>query len=366
MEDASLYQRIAEAVRSDILAGRYKPGDRLPPVRLLCARWNCTPGTVQRAYRQLAREGLLVSRAGRGTRVAGEIPHARAQVEEALRRAGLVKRMETALLEALTAGYDLTEIQQAMDLAMDRWRTLSAAKPEPPGEVLRFVGSHDMVVNELAHHFFGRVIQHAGLQLSYTGSLGGLIALAEGRADLAGCHLWDAETGSYNLPFVRRVLPNQDAVVVTLAHRRQGLLVAPGNPRKIEDLADLAQPGIRFVNRQPGSGTRIWLDSALARQGIDPRQIEGYQDERLTHSDVARAVAEGEADAGLGLESAGRAFGLDFVFLLRERYDLILRPETAQNPALQALIQWLASESGKQFVASHAGYESQETGRFQT
>ncbi len=366
VEDSSLYQQIAETIRNDILTGRYKPGDRLPSVRQLCKSWGCTPGTVQHAYKELAREGLLVSQAGRGTRVASDIPHARAQAQETLRRASLVKRMEAVLLEALTAGFDLVEIQQAMDLAMDRWRALSAVRPEPTGEMIRFVGSHDMVVNELAHYFFGQVVQQARFQIAYTGSLGGLIALAEGRADLAGCHLWDMETGSYNIPFVRRLLPNQNITIVTLAHRRQGLLVAPGNPLAIHGLADLTRAGVRFVNRQPGSGTRVWLDAMLTRQGIDPQQIEGYQEERLTHSDVARAVAEGEADIGLGLENAGHIFGLGFVFLVRERYDLILRSETAQRPAVQALIQWLASELGRQFIANHVGYENQSTGCIQT
>ncbi len=365
VEDVSLYQQIAEAIRNDILAGRYKPGDRLPALRQVCKQWNCTPGTVQRAYQQLAREGLLVSQAGRGTRVAGVIPRGRAQVQETLRRAGLVKRMEATLLEALTAGYDLAEIQQAMDLAMDRWRALRATRPEPPGEAIRFVGSHDMVVNEIAHHFFGQVVPGASLQLTYSGSLGGLIALAEGRADLAGCHLWDAETGNYNIPFVHRLLPNQEITIVTLAHRRQGLLVAPGNPLGIEGLADLARPEVRYANRQPGSGTRVWLDAMLARQGIDPRQIRGYQDERLTHSDVARAVAEGEADVGLGLENAGHAFGLGFVFLLRERYDFVMRSATAQASPMAELIEWLASGTGKQFVADHVGYENEETGCLQ-
>ena len=135
----------------------------------------------------------------------------------------------------------------------------------------------------------------------------GLIALAEGKADLAGCHLWDAESDTYNIPFVHRLLPGKDVTIVTLAHRRQGLIVAPGNPHNIHDLADLTRPGIRFVNRQSGSGTRVWLDAMFSRQGIDPKKIDGYEDERMTHSDVARTVAEGSADVGLGLETAGQA-----------------------------------------------------------
>jgi putative molybdopterin biosynthesis protein len=297
--------------------------------------------------------------------VAGIVPQAKAQGQETLRRANLVNRMEGTLLEALTAGYDLNEIQQAMDLAMDRWRTLNSTRSAPVAEVVRFAGSHDLVVNDLAHFFFGQVIQGITLELSYNGSLGGLIALAEGKADLAGCHLWDTESDTYNIPFVRRLLPGQEVTIVTLAHRRQGFIVAPGNPLNIRDLADLARSEVRFVNRQAGSGTRVWLDAMLSGQGIHPNRIKGYSDERLTHSDIARAVAEGNADVGLGLEIAGRAFGLEFVFLNRERYDLVMLSETAYQPAIRKLIAWLGSETGKQFVSKHSGYESQETGTIQ-
>jgi molybdate-binding protein/DNA-binding transcriptional regulator YhcF (GntR family) len=365
LEDSVLYHQIADAIRGDILAGRYQPGDRLPSVRKLCAVWNCTPGTVQRAYNELAREGLLVSRAGRGTQVAGTVPRAKAQAYGTLRRANLVNRMETALLEALTAGYDLDEVRQAMDLAMDRWRVLKTEKEDRPAQTLRFAGSHDMVMNGIAQVFFGRLVPEVTLRLNYNGSLGGLIALAEGTADLAGCHLWDAESDRYNLPYVRRLLPGQEATVVTLAHRRIGLITAPGNPQQVRGMADLTRPGIRFVNRQPGSGTRVWLDATLSRLGIDPRQIAGYADERLTHSDVARAVAEGVAHAGLGLETAAAAYGLDFAFLNRERYDLVLLAETAQQPAVRQLFAWLGSADGKQFVSRYPGYESQETGAVQ-
>lgn len=365
MEESVLYQQIAESIRQDILSGRYKPGERLPPVRQLCAAWNCTPGTIQRAYKALAQEGLLVSRPGRGTQVAGAVPQSKVQGQESLRRANLVHRMEAMLLEALTAGYALEDIQQAMDLAMDRWRTVSAEHAPPPQDTIRFSGSHDMVVNALAQAVFGKHFPGVRLETSFSGSLGGLIALAEGKADLAGCHLWDAQSDTYNIPFVQRLLPGKAVVIVTLAHRRQGLLVAPGNPLGLRGLDDLTRPAVRFVNRQSGSGTRVWLDAMLAREGIDPRRITGYADERLTHSDVARAVAEGQADVGLGLETAGRAYGLDFVFLTRERYDLVMFAETASQPALEQLRAWLASDAGKQFVAAYPGYDNQETGAVQ-
>jgi putative molybdopterin biosynthesis protein len=174
------------------------------------------------------------------------------------------------------------------------------------------------------------------------------------------------ESDSYNLPYVQRVLPGKSVVGVTLAHRRLGFILAPGNPHKIQGLEDLTRPGIRFTNRQPGSGTRVWLDAILKQKQIQPDAIHGYRDERLTHSDVARVVAEGGADVGLGLETAARAYGLDFLFLNRERYDLVMLAETIENPPVRKLIDWLSSEQGRQFVDQHRGYDSQSSGQVWT
>ena len=142
-----LYQTISEAIRRDILEGRLQRGDRLPPVRKMTERWGCAPGTVQRAYQELARQGLVVSRHGRGTQVTGEQAPA---AEEPLRRAGLVHRAEAFLLEALTAGFDLDGVEQAFRLALDRWRS-APTRPEPaPRRIVRFAGSHDLALDRQA------------------------------------------------------------------------------------------------------------------------------------------------------------------------------------------------------------------------
>ena len=362
MDESYLYQKIAESIRQEILSGRLQPGDRLPAVRQMCARWNCTPGTVQRAYNELARQGLLVSRAGQGTQVGEAIPPAQAQTQTVLRQASLVHRAEAFLLETLTAGHTLDEVQTALQLAMDRWRTLEHHQHTPLRRSLRFVGSHDPLLNALASQF-SEIVPGCALQIAYAGSQGGLQALAEGRADLAGCHLWDPHSGSYNRTAVQAALPGRKMALLTLSHRRLGLILPPGNPLKLSGLSDLAQPRVRFVNRQPGSGTRVWLDAMLSQAGIDPQHIQGYSDERLTHSDVARAVAEGAASSGLGLESAALAYGLDFIFLTRERYDLVAPAEALSQPPLDALANWLASPAGQSFISRFPGYENQETGQ---
>jgi molybdate-binding protein/DNA-binding transcriptional regulator YhcF (GntR family) len=361
MDTTSLYHRIADQIRQDILEGRRQPGERLPPIRELTRAWNCTPGTVQRAYQELAQQGLVVSQAGKGTHVAGRIDPRHLQAQAPLRRAELVHRAESFLLEVLTAGYELPEIQQAFELALDRWRSVQQEAPLLSYKTLRFSGSHDMAVTWLAGHM-DEVVPGSGLELNFTGSLGGLMALAEGRADLAGSHLLDPETGTYNTPYLRKLFPGRRMASVRLAERNIGLIVAPGNPLGITGLKNLFQHGVRFVNRQGGSGTRVWLDSELARLGAAGGKIRGYETELLTHSEVARAVAEGKADAGLGLESAAAAFKLDFCFLVQESYDLVMPAEGLDREPLRGLIAWLRTLQGRNALSGLRGYDTAHSG----
>lgn len=358
MNEAYLYRQISSAVRRQILQGEIKPGDRLPSVREMMTRWNCTVGTVQRAYQELAGQGLVTSRAGQGTRVVEKLP---IQNDTPLRRAALIHRAEAFLLEVLTAGYASADVEDAVRQALDRWRTVAEPTPAPAAHSLRFSGSHDLAVAWLATHF-SELVPQCTLQINFTGSLGGLIALAEGKTDIAGCHLWDEESDSYNIPFIRRLLPGQRVALVTLAHRRTGLIVPPGNPADIQGLTDLTRPELRFVNRQPGSGTRVWLDSSLRRLEISPAQIQGYADHKMTHSEVAQAVAEGEAQVGLGLEASARLYGLGFVLLTQERYDLVLPDKKFSHPAVQGLLGWLSAQTARDMLSQFRGYDFNSTG----
>lgn len=363
MESSHLYKNIAETIRRQILEGRLKPGDRLPPVREMASQWNCTTGTIQRAYQELSRQGLIVSRPGRGTRIVDN-PSPSLISEAPLRKASLIHRAEAYLLDMLTAGYSLPEIEDALLQAMDRWRSLDQ-KPKPAVQnILRFSGSHDLVIAWLASHFPEITPDHR-LNLEFSGSLGGLIALAENRADIAGSHLWDEETDTYNTPFVRRILPGRRIALVTMAKRRLGLILQAGNPKNIHRLEDISKTGVRFINRQPGSGTRVWLDIALSKLGLESSQIQGYDIERSTHSAIARAIAEGEADVGIGLEAAANSFGLDFVFLRYDRYDLVIPETLLSMPAVSAILNWLNKADTRSFISSLGGYISDETGRIQ-
>ena len=225
------------------------------------------------------------------------------------------------------------------------------------------VGSHDLVL-DLAASELRTADPGVTLASSNVGSLGGLVALRDGLCHLAGSHLLDPETGEYTLPYVDRVLGDDRVIaVVRLVHRDQGLIVAPGNPLGMRRIDDVARRGVRYVNRQRGAGTRVLLDHELRRCGIAPDAVSGYAREEHTHLAVAAAVAAGRADAGMGIMAAARAFGLDFVPVTREPYDLVLDAEMLEDPVTAPLWDLLGQPGFRAAVEALGGYHTGETGR---
>jgi putative molybdopterin biosynthesis protein len=187
--------------------------------------------------------------------------------------------------------------------------------------------------------------------------------LGRGEAHAAGMHLWDPETGEYNVPYVRRELVGRRLVVITLSQWQQGLIVARGNPKGIAGAAELARRDITFVNREAGSGSRMWLDAWLRQAGIAARQLRGYGREVPTHLAVAEAVASGAADAGPGILAVARALGLDFIALQEERYDLVIPMEFLNVAPVQALLEVAVSSPFQEELAALGGYDSSQAGR---
>ena len=216
---------------------------------------------------------------------------------------------------------------------MPRSRSSSCAPPDEIDRTIVAIGSHDLTLDLISSELSKA---HAGLSLSSSnvGSLGGLIALQRGEAHIAGSHLMDEQTGEYNVSYVKRYLPGREVVLVNLVFRDQGLIVPKGNPRGISGLDDLVGTGVQFVNRQRGAGTRVLLDYQLGQMGASPDQIQGYGREEYTHLAVAAAVAGGAADTGLGILAAARALKLDFVPLMKERYDLVIPRDVYESDLL--------------------------------
>jgi molybdate-binding protein/DNA-binding transcriptional regulator YhcF (GntR family) len=361
MENQPTYQVIFESIREEIYTGKLKPGDKLPGVREMSQHWQCTPGTVQHAYALLVRSGLVSSRQGRGT-VVSELPSGAMAMGSGLRRANLVIKAEQFLLESFTSGYSMEEITEALTLATEHWRVMEEREITDEEDIIRITGSSDPVINALADAI-STLLPGIRLQVQIGGSMAGLMALNQGTADMAGCHLWDVETNSYNLPFIKKILPNRKMKLITFAHRRLGLITARGNPKGIHIVADLRKSGIRFVNRQNGSGTRVWLDEQLRLTGIKPDEISGYESVKSTHLEIAREIAEGRADAGLGLESAAAVYGLHFQMLALERYDLVMDSTRAEQAPLKNFIDWLGNTEAKEFISRYEGYDTSATGK---
>ena len=224
------------------------------------------------------------------------------------------------------------------------------------------VGSHDLALDVLANHLH-KQYPRRNLSSSNVGSLGGLIALRRGEAHLAGSHLLDEESGEYNVSYVKRLLGDKEMVIVNLVYREQGLMVAKGNPKGLSNLADLRRQGVSFINRQRGAGTRVLLDFKLKEMGLNPAQIDGYERAAFTHLAVAAAIASGTADAGLGIVAAARALDLDFVPLLKERYDLVIPRIYYESPFLEPLLTILQQPTFRAEVEKLGGYDTSLMGQ---
>jgi putative molybdopterin biosynthesis protein len=242
-------------------------------------------------------------------------------------------------------------LDAGQEVVVELWRS-----PESLASTIVAIGSHDLTLDLLASEL-RRAHPDLTLASSNVGSLGGLLALQRGEAHLAGTHLLDEATGEYNLPFIRRYVQGHAVVVVNLVQRIQGFIVPPGNPKSITTLADLKRDGITFVNRQRGSGTRVLLDYLLKQQAIAPTQIAGYEREEFTHLAVAAAVAGGRVAVGLGVLSAARALGMDFVPLQSEQYDLVIPREFYDSDLLQPLLTLIRSATFQRQVEALGGYD---------
>ena len=228
-----------------------------------------------------------------------------------------------------------------------------------------FTGSNDLTIgvldDQLRAHY-----PELRISASNVGSLGGLVALKRQEAHIIGAHLLDPVTGQYNIPDLKKQKLLSQVVVMNLVVREQGLIVPKSNPKKIKSVKDLIRKDVRFINRQPGAGTRILLDYKLAKAKIKPQHVKGYEREEVTHMAVAVAVASGLADTGLGVKSAAKALGLDFIPIEREDYDLVFLKDFFNNETGRKLCEVIRSNAFKHAVSALGGYDTKKTGFIKT
>ncbi len=180
---------------------------------------------------------------------------------------------------------------------------------------------------------------------------------------MAGIHLLDEKDGSYNDSFVKKYFPKGGVRLVECVGRTQGIMVAAGNPKNITGISDLQMDGLRYVNRQKGSGTRILIDYLCKKENIDPSAIYGYEREEFTHTSVAAQIASGTADAGMGIYSAAQLYDLDFIPVCVEQYDLLITDEAWETPMVQQMIRTLQSPKFRARLEELGGYQIDEPGR---
>lgn len=199
---------------------------------------------------------------------------------------------------------------------------------------------------------------------SHMGSYNGVYALYQGKVNVATAHLWDGDEDSYNVSYVKKMMPGVPAVIVRIGQRREGFYVEEGNPHSITGWADLLRPGITIANREKGSGVRVLLDEKLRLMGVNGEQIQGYQTEQKTHLAVATQVASGRAMVGIGSERGCQAVaGLAFIPLQTECYDLILRKADATKPQFSAILEIMQSEEYRHDIKYAAGFDVSQTGK---
>ncbi|MFW6112877.1 MAG: molybdopterin biosynthesis protein [Thermodesulfobacteriota bacterium] len=253
----------------------------------------------------------------------------------------------------------------ALSEGLEEDRPVSAELLVPPEDIegtLVVLGSHDNTLDLLAT-LLRRRDPRLRLSSGHVGSLGGLMALRQGRAHLGGSHLYDPETNTYNIPYIQKYLADMPLKLINLAWRQQGFMVLPNNPLNIQTVADLTRPGVRFINRQRGAGTRLLLDYLLKEEGLDPADVQGYDREEYTHMAVAANVNSGTADVGLGILAAAKALGLDFIPLTPERYDLVVPESTFEDARFQELWATILSLEFHTAAKALGGYDLKDCGQ---
>ncbi|MGP7816668.1 substrate-binding domain-containing protein [Niallia sp. 01092] len=223
------------------------------------------------------------------------------------------------------------------------------------------ISGQDSSLDILAKHFELRGKAYRPLR-SYIGSLNGLLALYNGEADIVSTHLYDGETSSYNIPYLKKLLVSHSFIVMRYITRKAGLYIELGNPKNIKGWTDLKRNDIKILNREIGSGARILLDEQLKLHHIKKEEVNGYHHECMSHYSVAAGINQGKADIGIGIEKASYTAGIDFIPLITESYDLVILKSEKNRELIQLIKELLTSKEFKNELKA-VGYDAVETGK---
>lgn len=226
-------------------------------------------------------------------------------------------------------------------------------------QAVNVIGSHDPLLDEISD-ILKKNAQGIFMNSTHVGSMGGIMAVRKGECHIAAIHLLDENDGEYNVSYVNKYFPNGGVRLVECIGRTQGIMIAKGNPKGIKSVKDLKTEGIRYVNRQKGAGTRILFDYLLGKEGVDSKEIYGYEREEMTHMSVAAQIESGTADAGMGIYSAAQMYGLDFIEICMEKYDLLIPDYAWEENGVQKVIEILKSAEFKNRLQMLGGYEINE------
>jgi len=252
-------------------------------------------------------------------------------------------------LEGIDAGENLTvELLRGID---DIEKTLLC------------IGSHDLTL-DIIKEFLRISTPYFNMVSGHVGSLGGILAIRDKMAHIAGSHLLDPETGEYNILYLKKHLhPDYPVRLINLVYRIQGLMIQKNNPKNIKNLEDITRKDIIYINRQRGAGTRVLLDYYIGLKGITPDMINGYENEETTHLAVAAGILSGKAHAGMGVLSAANALDIDFIPIMEERYDLIIPEVFLELPMIKRIFDIIVSEGFRTKVEKLGGYNLKDTGK---
>jgi len=258
---------------------------------------------------------------------------------------------------------DAVDLEQYIQqMKTGKVQTASMKLEEKNRESSCVISGQELTLDMLAKHL-ERFLTGSSMLRAYQGSLMSLIKMSQGEGSIVSLHLFDGDTGEYNIPYVKRILVGQPCIVMNLLARNVGFYVQEGNPKGIQKWADLSRSSIQFVNREKGSGIRVLVDEQVRIQNVDKANIRGYNWEESNHLGVASQIANRKADVGIGTEKVAQIVNVDFIPLMEEQYDLVILKNKENEQLIEAVKEILQSTEFQNELRAIGGYDISKTGQ---